>query len=213
MAEMNTKAMFKLSYGLFVCTAKQGDKMNGCITNTAIQVASEPNRISIAINKANYTHDMVKETGMCNISVISNDAKFELFKHFGFQSGRDVDKFGADYPASDYAIAENGIPYITAGTNAYFSLKVESTADLGSHTLFICEPVFMTVLSDTSSCTYEYYQNNIKPKPQAVGTTPKGETIWRCTICGYEYVGEELPDDFICPICKHPKADFEKIVR
>lgn len=213
MAEMNTKAMFKLSYGLFVCTAKRGDKMNGCITNTAMQVASEPNRISIAINKANYTHDMVKETGMCNISVISNDAKFELFKHFGFQSGRDVDKFGADFAAENYAIAENGIPYITSGTNAYFSLKVESTADLGSHTLFICEPVFMTVLSETSSCTYEYYQNNIKPKPQAVGTTPKGETIWRCTICGYEYVGEELPDDFICPICKHPKSDFEKIVR
>ena len=213
MAEMNTKAMFKLSYGLFVCTAKRGDKMNGCITNTAMQVASEPNRISIAINKANYTHDMVKETGLCNISVISNDAKFELFKHFGFQSGRDVDKFGADYASENYAIAENGIPYITAGTNAYFSLKVEQEVDLGSHTMFICEPVFMTVLSDTSSCTYEYYQNNIKPKPQAVGTTPKGETIWRCTICGYEYVGEELPDDFICPICKHPKSDFEKIVR
>ncbi len=209
MADMDTKAMYKLSYGLFVATAVRGDKMNGCITNTAVQVASEPNRISFAINKANYTHDMIVETGLCNISVLSNDADFEVFKHFGFQSGRDVDKF-AGY--ADFAMAENGIPYITKGTNAYFSLKVESKVDLGSHTLFICEPTFMTVLSDTSSCTYEYYQNNIKPKPQAVGTAPSGKTIWRCTICGYEWEGEELPDDFICPICKHPKADFEKVV-
>lgn len=210
MGKMNTKAMYKLSYGLFVCTAVQGDKINGCIVNTAIQVASEPNRISVAINKANYTHDMVKATGQCNISVISQDATFDLFKHFGFQSGRDVDKFAA-YPTANCQTAGNGIPYITAGTNAYFSLKVEQTLDLGSHTLFICEPVAMEVLSDTASATYEYYQSNIKPKPEAVGTTPKGETIWRCRICGYEWVGEELPDDFICPICKHPKADFEKI--
>ena len=225
MAEMNTKAMYKLSYGLFVCTAVRGDKMNGCITNTAVQVASEPNRISIAINKANFTHDMIKESGTCNISVISKEASFDLFKHFGFQSGRDVDKFAPDAidalakalnegaQSKVYEIADNGIPYITAGTNAYFSLKVEQEVDLGSHTLFICEPTFMTVLSDAPSCTYEYYQSDIKPKPQAVGTTPKGETIWRCRICGYEYVGEELPDDFICPICKHGKADFEKIVR
>ncbi len=212
MLEMNTKAMYKLSYGLFVCTATVGDKMNGCIINTAIQVASEPNTISIAVNKANYTHDMIKKSGQCNISVISQEASFDLFKHFGFQSGRDVDKF-AYYPKDNYQMAENGIPYITAGTNAWFSLKVKQEVDLGSHTLFICEPLSMSVLSDTSSCTYEYYQNNIKPKPEAVGTTPKGETIWRCRICGYEYVGEELPDDFICPICKHPKADFEKIVR
>ena len=210
MGEMNTKAMYKLSYGLFVCTAVQGDKINGCIVNTAIQVASEPNRISVAINKANYTHDMVKATGQCNISVISQDATFDLFKHFGFQSGRDVDKFVA-YPIANYQTSENGIPYITAGTNAYFSLKVEQTVALGSHTLFICEPVAMEVLSSAVSATYEYYQSNIKPKPEAVGTTPKGETIWRCRICGYEWVGEELPDDFICPICKHPKADFEKI--
>jgi flavin reductase (DIM6/NTAB) family NADH-FMN oxidoreductase RutF/rubredoxin len=213
MSEMNTKAMYKLSYGLFVCTAVRGDKKNGCIINTAIQVASEPNRISIAVNKANYTHDMIKDTGACNISVISKDASFDLFKHFGFQSGRDVDKFGAEFEEKNYSLAENGIPYITAGTNAYFSLKVEQEVDLGSHTLFICEPEFMTVLSDASSCTYEYYQSNIKPKPEAVGTTPTGQTVWRCVICGYEYVGEELPDDFICPICKHGKADFEKVVK
>ena len=153
------------------------------------------------------------DTGRCNISVLSTEAKFDTFKHFGFKSGRDVDKFAADYPESAYAIADNGIPFIKEGTNAYFSLKVEKEVDLGSHTLFICEPEFMTVLSTASSCTYEFYQNNIKPKPEAVGTTPKGETIWRCRICGYEYVGEDLPDDFICPICKHGKEDFEKIVR
>ena len=213
MQEMNTKAMYKLSYGLFVCTAVRGDKKNGCIINTAVQVASDPNRISIAINKANFTHDMVKETGACNISVIDREATFDLFKHFGFQSGKTVDKFGDDFDKANYAIADNGIPYITTGTNAYFSLKVEKEVDLGSHTLFICEPTFMTVLSDVSSCTYEYYQSNIKPKPEKVATTPKGETVWRCTICGYEYVGEDLPDDFICPICKHGKDDFEKIIR
>ncbi len=210
MSEMNTKAMYKLSYGLFVCTAKRGDKLNGCIINTAIQVASEPNRISIAVNKANYTHDMILETKKCNISVISQNASVDLFKHFGFQSGRDVDKF-ADYPKANYSIAENDIPYITDGTNAVFSLEVEQTVDLGSHTLFICTPVAMSVLSEVSSCTYEYYQNNIKPKPEAVAKTPSGETVWRCRICGYEYVGEEVPDDFICPICKHGKADFEKV--
>ena len=213
MSEMNTKAMYRLSYGLFVCTAVKGEKKNGCIINTAIQVTSEPNRISIAVNKANYTHDMIKETGLCNISVISQDAKFNLFKHFGFQSGRNVDKFADDYPKSSYAVADNGIPYIVDGTNAYFSLNVEKEVDLGSHTLFICVPTFMTVLSDVASCTYEYYQSNIKPKPEKVGNTQEGETIWRCRICGYEYVGEELPDDFICPICKHGKVDFEKIMR
>ena len=135
MSEMNTKAMYKLSYGLFVCTAVKGTKKNGCIINTAMQVASEPNRISIAVNKANYTHDMIKEIGLCNISVISQDAKFDLFKHFGFQSGRDVDKFADDYPKSSYAVADNGIPYIVDGTNAYFSLRVEKEVDLGSHTL------------------------------------------------------------------------------
>ncbi len=213
MPEFNNKAMYKLSYGLFVCTAVRGEKKNGCITNTAVQVASDPNRISIAINKANYTHDMIKDTGACNISVISKDASFDLFKHFGFQSGRDVNKFDDSFPSSSYAMADNGIPYITAGTNAYFSLKVDKEVDLGSHTLFICEPTFMTVLSDTPSCTYEYYQSDIKPKPQNSSGGSERKTVWRCTICGYEYEGEELPDDFICPICKHGKDDFEKIIK
>ena len=207
---MDMKAMYKLSYGLFVLTAKRGNKDNGCITNTAIQVTSEPNRISIAVNKANYTHDMVLETGKFNVSIISEKADFDLFKHFGFQSGRDVDKF-ADF--TDCARAENGIFYIAKGTNAVISAEVEQCIDLGSHTLFIAKVTDLMVLDAASSATYEYYQNNIKPKPQAVGTTPTGQTIWRCRICGYEYVGEELPEDFICPLCKHPASDFEKVVK
>lgn len=207
---MNKKAMHKLSYGLFVLTAKEGDKDNGCIINTAIQAASEPNQMSICVNKANYTHDMIMRTGVFNVSVISQNASFDLFKHFGFQSGKDVDKFdGFD----DGKRAENGLFYITEGTNAYFSVKVEKSTDLGSHTMFVGEIIDMEVLSDDLSATYEYYMNNIKPKPEAVGKTKDGQTIWRCRICGYEYVGEELPEDFICPVCKHPASDFEKVVQ
>ena len=177
--------MYRLSYGLFVCTAANGEKKNGCIINTAIQAASAPNRITIAVNKSNYTHDLIKETGACNLSVLSTNASFDLFKRFGFQSGRDTDKF-KDFPETSLRIADNGIPYITEGTNAVFSLKVEKELDLESHTLFVCEPVFMTVLSDEPSCTYAYYQSNIKPKPEKAGTTANGETIWRCLVCGYE---------------------------
>ena len=220
MSEMNRKAMYKLTYGLFVCTVpvpadstSTGATANGCITNTAVQVASDPNLISIALNKSSFTHDCLKETGICNISVLSEDASFETFKHFGFQSGRDVDKFADSYDAGNYSLADNGVPYITAGTNAYFSLHVKEMVDLGSHTLFLCEPTAMEVLSEIPSCTYDYYQKNIKPAPEPVGKTEGGETIWRCTICGYIYVGEELPDDFICPLCGHPKEDFVKETR
>ncbi len=205
---MDKKAMYKLSYGLFILTTKVGDKDNGCVINTAIQAASEPNQISIAVNKANYTHDMIFESGEFNVSVISKDAKFDLFKRFGFQTGREVDKF-ADY--SNMTRSGNGIYYITEGTNAFISVKVEKTVDLGSHTMFIGTITDMVVLADTASVTYEYNLENIKPKPEAVGTTSDGQTIWRCIICGYEYVGEELPEDFICPICKHPASDFEKV--
>ena len=210
---MDTKAMYKLSYGLFVLTTKSGDKINGCISNTAIQVASDPNQISFAINKANYTHDLVMESRKANISVISEEANFDLFKHFGFSSGRDTDKFAG---FSEYTLAENGIPYITKGTNAYFSIDVTQTVDLGSHTLFIGAPSQMVVLSDMPSATYTYYQDNIKPKPASapasgVEKLPEGVHKWRCKICGYEYTGPVLPDDFICPICKHPASDFEMI--
>ncbi len=208
---MNNKAMYKLSYGLFVLTTKADGKDNGCIINTAIQAASEPNQISICVNKANFTHDMILKSREFNVSIISERADFSLFKRFGFASGRDTDKF-AGFDASTKR-GTNGIYYVTEGTNAYISVKVEKTEDLGSHTMFIGTITDMDVLSEDASATYAYYFENIKPKPEAVGTTPKGETIWRCKICGYEYVGEELPDDFICPICKHPASDFEKVVR
>ena len=189
---MDKKAMYKLSYGLFILTAKEGEKDNGCIINTAIQAASEPNQLSICVNKANYTHDMIQRTGEFTVSVLSQKASFDLFKHFGFQSGRQVDKF-AEFKQCNRGT--NGIYYITEGTNAYISVKVNKTEDLGSHTMFIGEITDMEVLNAVPSVTYDYYLNNIKPKPQAVGTTSQGQTIWRCTICGYEYVGEELPED------------------
>lgn len=207
---MDKKAMYKLSYGLFVLTAREAQEDNGCIINTAIQAASEPNQLSICVNKANYTHEMIQRTGKFTVSVLSQSAQFELFKHFGFQSGRDMNKFET---FEKCARGENGIYYITEGTNAYISVSVNKTEDLGSHTMFIGEITDMEVLSDIPSVTYEYYQNHIKPKPQAVGKTEDGQTIWRCRICGYEYVGEELPDDFVCPLCKHPASDFEKVIK
>lgn len=207
---MDSKTMYKLSYGLFVLTAHENGKDNGCIINTAIQVTSNPNRISIAVNKANLTHDMIMNTKKFTVSVISEAADFELFKRFGFQSGRDVDKF-AGFTACKRGY--NGVNYVTEGTNGFISAWVEQTIDLGTHTLFIAAVTDMEVLSGVPSATYAYYQNNIKPKPQAVGTTASGQTVWRCTVCGYEYVGEELPEDFVCPLCKHPASDFEKVVK
>lgn len=206
---MDKKALYKLSYGLFVLTTREGEQDNGCIINTAIQAASEPNQMSVCVSKLNHTHDMIQRTGVFNVSVLSQRAGFDLFKHFGFQSGRDVNKFET---FADYARGANGLCYITEGTNAYFSVKIMKMEDLGSHTMFLGEITDMEVLSDAPSATYDYYLNHIKPKPQAVGTAEDGKTIWRCTICGYEYVGEELPEDYICPLCKHPASDFEKVV-
>ena len=205
---MDAKTMYKLSYGLYVITAFRDGKDNGCITNTAVQVTSEPNRISVTINKQNYTHDMIVDTGIFTISILSVASDFDLFKRFGFQSGRDVNKFEG---FTDCRKADNGTMIITKGTNGYISGKVIDSIDLGTHTMFIADVTAMENLSGAASCTYAYYQDNIKPKPVAVGKTEDGQTIWRCTICGYEYVGEELPEDFICPICKHPASDFEKV--
>ena len=203
---MNKKAMYQLTYGLFVLTARLGEKDNGCIINTAGQVTSTPNRISIAVNKDNFTHDMIMKSGRFNISILSEKAKFETFQHFGFQSGRTTDKFDG-YQACKRS--DNGIYYITEGTNAYISASVEQTSDLGSHTMFISSVEDMDVLSSDPSATYAYYQDFIKPKPEKKASG--GKTAWRCTVCGYVYEGEELPSDFICPICKHPASDFEKV--
>lgn len=204
---MNQQAMFKISYGLFVLTAQEKGFDNGCIINTAMQVTSTPNRISITVNKQNKTHDMVRATGVFNISMLSEDADFEIFKHFGFQSGKNVDKF-EDYGPKEKS--ENGLYYITKGTNAYLSGKVVQEVDLGSHTLFIADVTAGEVLSEVPSVTYTYYQEHIKPKPEAPKT---GKTVWVCKVCGYVYEGEELPADFICPLCKHGAEDFEKVVR
>lgn len=202
---MDNKALYKLSYGLFVLTAKEGGKDNGCIINTAVQTASDPCTVSISVNKGNFTHDMLMRTDEFNISVISRDATFDLFKRFGFASGADTDKFsGFDCVKR----ADNGILYVTEGTNAFFGVKIESRCDMGSHTLFSGTVTDMEVLSDARSATYEYYFDNIKPKPEK---TAANETVWRCKVCGYEYKGEDMPDDFVCPLCKHPKSDFEKV--
>lgn len=205
---MNSKAMFKLSYGLFMISAFKAGKHNGCITNTAIQVANTPDRIAFAINKANLTHDLIADTGIFTISVLSEDVKFSTFERFGFQTGRDVDKFEG---LSQCAKGKNGLYYLTSGTNAVIEGKVVDSMDLGSHTLFIAEITEMEVTSDVPSVTYSYYQENIKPKPQPKKEEKEGKTVWRCTICGYEYEGEELPADYICPLCKHPASDFEKV--
>lgn len=204
---MDKKAMYNLSYGLFVLTSAFEGKDSGCIINTGIQVTSEPNRVSIAVNQSNFTKELVEKSGKFNLSVLSEAASFETFRHFGFQSGRDVDKFAA-YP--DCKRSANGLYYITAGTNAFISAAVERTLDLGTHTLFIAAVDDMEVLSKDPSATYAYYQSQIKPKPVQKG--PAGKTAWRCTVCGYIYEGEELPADFTCPLCKHPASDFEKII-
>ena len=200
--------LFNIQYGLFVITTQNGDRDNGCISNTVAQVTAQPNRISVALNKGNFTTELIQHSGRFTASILSEAADFELFKHFGFQSGRTVDKF-ADF--TDCRRVNNGTFAITRGTNAFISAEVEQTIDLGTHMLFIGLVTEMETLSDIPSATYNYYQANIKPKPQPVGQTVEGKTIWRCSICGYEYVGEELPDDFICPICKHPASDFVKV--
>ena len=202
---MDNKALYTLSCGLFVLTARDGDKDNGCIINTAMQVSSEPCGISVSVSKENYTHDMILKTGKFTVSTLCEDADFELFKRFGFSSGRDTDKFAG---FDGCARGKNGIMYITESTNACIFVNVSKTVDLGSHTMFIGEAEDMKVLSDKPSVTYDYYFKNIKPKPKE---NKSGTTVWRCIICGYEYEGEELPSDFICPLCKHPASDFEKV--
>lgn len=200
---MNTNALFKISYGLFILTAEENGFDNGCVINTLTQQTGNPCTVSVTVNKSNKTCEMIKSTGKFNVSVISENAPFELFRHFGFQSGRDTEKF-RDYPNSERA--KNGIYYIPGYTNAYFCCKVKSVTDLGTHLLFIAEVEDAEILSDFESMTYDFYHKNVKPKPQK--TEKKG---YRCKICGYIYEGETLPEDFVCPVCKHPASDFERI--
>ena len=201
---MDNSALFKLSYGLFVLTARQDGRDNGCIINTAMQVTDDPKRITIAVNKGNLTHDIVLATGQFNISVLSQDAVFWVFQHYGFQSGRDVDKF-ANIPETRTG---NGIRYVEGCTNAVISGNVIQTVDCGTHTLFVADVTEARVISNAPSVTYEYYFQHIKPKPAITAQKQEG---YVCKICGYVYEGEEIPEDFICPLCKHGVSDFEKI--
>ena len=202
---MDNSALFKIGYGLYVLSAKEGEKDNGCIVNTMMQVTQNPLVVVLGVNKLNYTHDMIKDTGKFNVTALAESAPFDLFKQFGFQSGREADKFdGVDYAQR----SENGLLYLDKYATAFYSCDVLETMDFGTHTLFKAEVKDAKVLSGEESITYSYYQSHTKPKPQAVKYT---KTVWRCKICGYIYEGEELPPDFICPICKHGAADFEKI--
>lgn len=201
---MDNKAMYKLTYGLFVLTARDGDKDNGCIINTASQVTTNPNRITIAVNKQNYTHDIIKKTGEFNVSILRENSKFATYQNFGFQSGRETDKF----EKFTFKRSDNGIVYIPEETNAFLSAKVVSEMDLGTHTLFLADVTDGQVLSEDNSVTYGYYQKNIKPAPKKEEVKKTG---WICTICGYIYEGEELPEDFVCPLCKHGAIDFKPL--
>ena len=198
---MDNSALFKLSYGLFVLTARQDGKDNGCIINTVMQVTDTPKQIQIAVNKQNFTHDMIAATGEFNVSVLSEEAVFWIFQHYGFQSGRDVDKF-ANLPEARTA---NGIRFVEGCTNAVLSGKVIQTVDCGTHTLFIADVTEAKVLDNAPSVTYQYYFDHIKPKPE-----PAQQGKWVCKICGYVYEGDALPPDFICPWCKHGVEDFAR---
>ncbi len=196
------ETLFKLTYGLFVLSARDGMKDNGCIINTVMQVTDTPLQIAVAINKNNYTLEMIEKSGVFNVSVLSEDVPFSVFERFGFKSGKTEDKF-ADFEYKQRSC--NDVYYITNYTNAYISAKVVNMIDCGTHMMIIGEVTQALTLSDKPSVTYDYYFKNIKPKPEA---KKKG---YVCKICGYVYEGDPLPEDFICPWCKHPASDFEPL--
>ena len=195
-------ALFRIGYGLYVVTSNDGKKDNGLIVNTVIQLTDTPNRVAVNINKANYSHHVIKQTGMLNVNCLSTEAPFSVFRQFGFQTGRSVDKFaGQTVHRSD-----NGLVFLDKYINAFMSLKVEDYVDLGTHGMFICSVTEARVMSNQDTMTYTYYQNNVKPKPET-----EGKKGFVCKVCGYIYEGDELPADYICPLCKHGAADFEPI--
>jgi len=200
---MDTNALFKISYGLYVLTAKEGDFDNGCIINTFSQVTNTPNRIAVVVNKTNKTADMIRKTRLFNVSILSESVTFDVFKNFGFQSGNEVNKF---VEFTDVSRSDNGLLYLTKYSNSYISGKVTETIDLDTHYMFVADFVDAKILNEEKSVTYDDYHAKIKPKPE---NKVKG---YRCKICGYIYEGDPLPDNFICPLCKHGPDDFEKIV-
>lgn len=203
---MDNKALFKLSYGVFVLSSKSGDKVNACVTNTCIQVANDPVRIAISVLNSNLTCDYIKDSGVFSVSVLDKTCIFDTIKHFGMQSGRDVNKFeGVKLP-----IDLNGVPYLPWSTNSVLSAKVLESIDLGTHTLFVAEVVDMKVMSKELPLTYADYHKDLKPKPQKIDENKK-IVGWKCKICGFVYEGEKLPEDFVCPLCGHSADDFEPI--
>ena len=202
MTTFDPKALNKITYGLFVITCSYDGKDNGMICNTVTQVASDPMRIAVSINKANFSHDMIKSSGTMNVCMLTEEAPFEVFTRFGFRSGRSADKFAGEQVFR----SANGAPILTKFINSFMSLKVVDYTDMGSHGLFICEPTDSAVMNDKPSMSYAYYHANVKPKPQ-----PQKKKGFICNICGYIYEGDTLPDDFICPLCKHPASDFSPI--
>ena len=198
-------AMYKITYGLYMLTTTDGEKQNGCIVNTVNMLTDNPKRITVFVNKANYSEELLRKTGVFNVSVLTKSAPFELFKQFGFVSGREKDKF----EGGRYETSENGLYYLPEHANALISGKVVDCYDYGTHTLFVAEVTEAKKLSDEESVSYEYYQAHIKQKPQ-VSAAPTDKEKWVCKVCGYTHEGE-LPYDFICPCCKHPASDFEKV--
>ena len=196
-------ALFNIGYGLYVVTSSDGRKDNGLIVNTVSQVTNTPNRIAVTISKQNYSHHVIRQTGKMNLNCLSQDAPFSVFETFGFQSGRNTDKFAA---FTDIHRSDNGLVFLGRHINSFMSLKVEQYVDLDTHGMFICSITEARVISSVETMTYTYYQKNVKPKPAT-----EGKKGWVCKVCGYVYEGEDLPDDFICPLCKHGAADFERI--
>ncbi len=204
---IDNKAIFNISYGLFVLVARQGEKDNACIINVAQQVTSEPLQLMICVNKQNLTHDMILRTLKFNLCPLSEEATMKPFQHFGFQSGHDVNKFAE---CETELRTENGLLYLPKFINSVISCVVTKSIDLGTHTLFIARVMEAKVLTDSPSITYAYYQQHIKPKPEAP-KTEGGKKKWVCEVCGYVYEGDELPADYICPWCKHPASDFKPL--
>ncbi|MGX8713862.1 MAG: flavin reductase [bacterium] len=204
---IDNKAIFNISYGLFVLVARQGDKDNACIINVAQQVTSDPLQLMICVNKQNLTHDMVLRTLKFNLCPLSEEATMKPFQHFGFQSGKTVDKFAE---CEVELRTDNGLRYLPKYINSVISCVVTKSIDLGTHTMFIAMPMEAKVLSDSPSITYAYYQQHIKPKP-ATAPAAGGKKKWVCEVCGYVYEGDDLPADFICPWCKHPASDFKLV--
>lgn len=203
---MDKEAIYNLTYGMFMLSTKDGNIVNGCITNTCMQVANSPTRIAISVLNSNYTCDLIKKSGVFSLSLLSEDCSFETIKHFGFQSGRDVNKFEGIQTPVDC----NGIPYLGWNTCSVISGKVVEQQDLGSHTLFIAEVVDAILLNDKKPLTYADYQERVKPKPEKK-VEDRPIVGWRCKICNYVYEGSELPADFSCPLCGHGPDDFEPI--